>query len=57
MSRDFVGHHAEHHPLLQMGRFESMEEYCLQLIDLKASETAAPIRLGKAVLDFECNNG
>ena len=57
MSRDFVRYQAEHHPLAQTDRFESMEEYCLHLIHLKAYETAATIGRGKAVLDFGCNNG
>jgi SAM-dependent methyltransferase len=47
---------SEQHPLVAE-RFQTVEEYCLSLIHLKAYETAAELAKGKRVLDLGCNNG
>ena len=47
---------SEQHPLVAE-RFETLEEYCLSLLHLKAYETAAELASGKRVLDLGCNNG
>lgn len=48
---------ANEHPLEYSDRFESMEEYCLFLMHLRAYEEAAQRSQGLNVLDFGCNNG
>jgi len=47
---------SEHHPLVAE-QFETLEQYCLSLLHLKAYETAAAMARGKRVLDLGCNNG
>jgi ubiquinone/menaquinone biosynthesis C-methylase UbiE len=57
VDRDFVRYQAEHHPLIQTDRFETLEEYCLHLMQRKAYEEAALLTEGKIALDLGCNNG
>lgn len=47
---------SELHPLVAE-RFETLEDYCLSLVHLKAYETAAELARNKRVLDLGCNNG
>src|SRR6185369_3931557 len=56
MSSKQVLFQSEHHPLVAE-RFDSVEQYCLSLLHLKAYETAAELARGEVVLDLGCNNG
>src|SRR5688572_2909542 len=57
MNHDFIRFQADHHPLIETERFESVEEYCLHLIHLKAYQEAALLAKERNVLDLGCNNG
>ncbi len=54
---DMLQFQAEHHPLEGTNRFESLEQYCLYLMHLKAYEEVRSLAAGKMVLDLGCNNG
>jgi hypothetical protein len=49
--RDILQFQAEHHPLEGTNRFETLEQYCLYLIHLRAYEEVRVLARGKAVLD------
>ena len=55
-SEDMVSFQADHHPLEHV-RFDTIEDYCLYLIHLRAYEEAVRLASGKQVLDLGCNNG
>src|SRR5436190_13873150 len=55
--REVIGLQAEHHPLIQIQQFTTLEEFCLYLIHCKAYEEAAKVAQNKIVLDLGCNNG
>ena len=55
-SEDMVSFQADHHPL-EHERFDTIEDYCLYLIHLRAYEEAVRLASGKQVLDLGCNNG
>jgi SAM-dependent methyltransferase len=55
--RDMLQFQAEHHPLEGTNRFETLEQYCLYLMHLRAYEEVRALACGKAVLDLGCNNG
>jgi 2-polyprenyl-3-methyl-5-hydroxy-6-metoxy-1,4-benzoquinol methylase len=55
--RDMLQFQAERHPLEGTNRFETLEQYCLYLIHLKAYEEVRTLAGGKVVLDLGCNNG
>jgi SAM-dependent methyltransferase len=48
---------AQHHPLVTTSGFQSLEEYCLYLIHLKAYHEVADLARQRVVLDLGCNAG
>lgn len=55
-SEEMVSFQADHHPIEHV-RFDTVEDYCLYLIHLRAYEEAMQVASGKQVLDLGCNNG
>lgn len=45
------------HPLMQIDRFASLEDYCLRLMHLSAYEEVARLAQDKQVLEIGCNTG
>src|SRR5262249_3422876 len=56
-NNDMLQFQAEHHPMEGVNRFDSLEQYCLYLIHLRAYEEVRALAKGKEVLDLGCNNG
>ena len=56
-SEDVLRFQAEHHPMEGTSRFETLEQYCLYLMHLRAYEEVCVLGKGKSVLDLGCNNG
>lgn len=55
-SEEMVSFQADHHPIEHVS-FDTIQDYCLYLIHLRAYEEAAGLAGGKQVLDLGCNNG
>jgi 2-polyprenyl-3-methyl-5-hydroxy-6-metoxy-1,4-benzoquinol methylase len=47
----------QRHPIVQTSGFDSVEEFVLYLIHLRAYEEAARLLRGKSILDWGCNDG
>jgi ubiquinone/menaquinone biosynthesis C-methylase UbiE len=56
-SDDVLRFQSEHHPMEGTNRFETLEQYCLYLMHLRAYEEVCALAQGKSVLDLGCNNG
>jgi SAM-dependent methyltransferase len=54
---EVVAHQREHHPLVSVDEFGSLEAYCTYLSHLRAYEEAAARTRGQRVLDCGCNVG
>lgn len=48
---------AEEHPLVATKGAQSLQEYCLQLMHLRAYEEIGALARGRVVLDLGCNHG
>ena len=55
--RDMLQFQADHHPFEGTDRFETLEQYCLHLMHMRAYEEVRSLASGKVALDLGCNDG